>query len=179
VWDSQDEFGDTNLLVSTRAQGASLARALSGGDWTILMRQHGVIVAGRSVREVVFRSIYGAHDAEVLAKAMSLGVARPLSPSEHEAAGAFNLSPIAIDRAWEQWCRRAGAHRAAEAVVPGLTLDLVDPTAQKIDKEARFRRHMCGSGINGIEYPRRRPMTRQDGHEFAGRQRVHRHVARE
>jgi ribulose-5-phosphate 4-epimerase/fuculose-1-phosphate aldolase len=109
VWDSQDEFGDTNLLVSTRAQGASLARALSGGDWTILMRQHGVTVAGRSVREVVFRSIYGAHDAEVLAKAMSLGVARPLSPSEHEAAGAFNLSPIAIDRAWEQWCRRAGA----------------------------------------------------------------------
>jgi hypothetical protein len=46
VWDSQDEFGDTNLLVSTRAQGASLARALGGGDWTILMRQHGVTVAG-------------------------------------------------------------------------------------------------------------------------------------
>jgi len=44
AWDSQDEFGDTNLLVSTRAQGASLARAL-GGDWTILMRRHGVTVA--------------------------------------------------------------------------------------------------------------------------------------
>jgi HCOMODA/2-hydroxy-3-carboxy-muconic semialdehyde decarboxylase len=108
AWDSQDEFGDANLLVSTRAQGASLARAL-GGDWTILMRRHGVTVVGRSVREVVFRSIYGARNAEVLAKAMSLGAVRPLSPGECEAAAAFNLSPIAVDRAWEQWCRRAGA----------------------------------------------------------------------
>src|SRR5215470_16828394 len=106
AWDSQDEFGDTNLLVSTRAQGASLARAL-GGDWTILMRRHGITVAGRSVREVVFRSIYGARNAEVLARAMSLGSVKPLSPCECEAAGAFNLSPIAVDRAWEQWCRRA------------------------------------------------------------------------
>jgi HCOMODA/2-hydroxy-3-carboxy-muconic semialdehyde decarboxylase len=32
VWDSQDEFGDTNLLVATEAQGESLARAL-GSHW--------------------------------------------------------------------------------------------------------------------------------------------------
>ncbi len=46
-WDSQDEFGDTNLLVSTQEQGRSLARAL-GPRWTVLMRGHGATVpAGR------------------------------------------------------------------------------------------------------------------------------------
>jgi ribulose-5-phosphate 4-epimerase/fuculose-1-phosphate aldolase len=108
LWDSQDEFGDTNLLVSTPEQGDSLARAL-GPHWTVLMRGHGVTVAGRSVREVVFRSIYGARNAEVQLQAMALGGAKPLTPAEAAMAGEFNLTPFAMDRAWEQWSRRAAA----------------------------------------------------------------------
>lgn len=101
-WDAQDEFGDTNLLVSIEAQGLSMARAL-GPHWTILLRRHGVTVAGRSVRELVFRSIYGARNAEVQASALRLGQISHLTPGEAEAAEAFNLTPIAVDRAWEQW----------------------------------------------------------------------------
>lgn len=107
VWDSRDEFGDTNLLVSTAAEGQALARTL-GSYWTVLMRRHGVTVAGRSVREVVFRSIYGARNAEILSHARLLGEVTPLSMPERELAGEFNLKPIALDRAWEQWVRRAG-----------------------------------------------------------------------
>lgn len=107
VWDSQDEFGDTNLLVTTDAQGTSLARAL-GGNWTVLMRRHGATVAGRSVREVVFRSIYGARNAEFQSRAMLLGTVTPLTPGERKAAGEFNLTPIALDRAWEQWVSAVG-----------------------------------------------------------------------
>lgn len=106
-WDSQDEFGDTNLLVETEAQGRSLARAL-GPHWTILMRRHGATVAGRSVRELVFRTIYGARNAEIQQRAMLLGPVQPLTAGEAEAAGEFNLTPIAADRAWEQWSRRVG-----------------------------------------------------------------------
>ena len=102
VWDSQDEFGDTNLLVATQAQGHSLARAL-GGNWTVLMRRHGVTVAGRNVRELVFRSIYGARNADIQSRAMLLGTVTPLTLAERKAAGEFNLTPIALDRAWEQW----------------------------------------------------------------------------
>ncbi len=108
VWDSQDEFGDTNLLVATDAQGRSLARVL-GGNWTVLMRRHGATVAGRSVREAVFRSIYGARNAEIQSRAMLMGSVTPLTLAERRAAGEFNLSPIALDRAWEQWVRRAGS----------------------------------------------------------------------
>jgi HCOMODA/2-hydroxy-3-carboxy-muconic semialdehyde decarboxylase len=105
-WDSQDEFGDTNLLVSTEAQGQSLARAL-GERWTVLMRGHGTTVAGRSVRELVFRSIYGMRNAEVQRAATALGSVKPLTRAEALAAEEFNLTPFARDRAWEQWSRRA------------------------------------------------------------------------
>ena len=105
-WDSQDEFGDTNLLVATEAQGQSMARAL-GANWTVLLRRHGATVAGRSVRELVFRTIYGARNGEVQMKAMQMGAAPTLTPGEAEIAGAFNLLPIAVDRSWDRWCRRA------------------------------------------------------------------------
>jgi HCOMODA/2-hydroxy-3-carboxy-muconic semialdehyde decarboxylase len=107
VWDSQDEFGDTDLLVSTPEQGRSLARAL-GESWTVLMRRHGVTVAGRSIREVTFRAVYGARNAEILSRAMALGGVKPLTAGERALAGEFNLKPIALDRAWEVWARRAG-----------------------------------------------------------------------
>lgn len=106
-WDSQDEFGDTNLLVSTPEQGASMARAL-GNNWTVLLRRHGVTTAGRSVRELVFRTVYGAKNADVQARAMLMGKIAPLTAGEAKLAEAFNLTPIALDRAWEQWCVAAG-----------------------------------------------------------------------
>ena len=55
-WDSRDEFGDTPLLVTKPEEGRSLARAL-GEHWMVLLRRHGATLAGRSLRECVFRSI--------------------------------------------------------------------------------------------------------------------------
>jgi HCOMODA/2-hydroxy-3-carboxy-muconic semialdehyde decarboxylase len=105
-WDSRDEFGDTNLLVATEAQGLSMARAL-GSNWTVLLRRHGATVAGRDARECVFRSIYGARNAEVQWRAMQMGQLQPLTPGEALAAEEFNLTPIAVVRTWERWCARA------------------------------------------------------------------------
>ena len=45
-WDSRDEFGDTCLLVLKPEEGRSLAKAL-GPHWLVLMRRHGVTVAGQ------------------------------------------------------------------------------------------------------------------------------------
>ncbi len=104
-WDSRTEFGDTNLLVSTQAQGHSMARAL-GRHWTILLRRHGATVAGRSIRECVFRSVYGARNAELQVQSEIFGQIEPLTPGEAAAAGEFNLTPIAIDRTWELWCAK-------------------------------------------------------------------------
>ena len=80
-WDSRDEFGDTNLLVRTPEEGASLARAL-GPHFMVLLRRHGATLVGRSMRECVFRSIYTTHNAELQLRAMAIGTPGPLTPGE-------------------------------------------------------------------------------------------------
>src|SRR5262249_49320700 len=80
-WDQRDDFGDTNLLVVKPEEGASLARAL-GAHWVVLMRRHGATVAGRTLREVVFRTIYSCRNAEYLTQAKLLGIPSPLNPRE-------------------------------------------------------------------------------------------------
>ncbi len=105
VWDSRDEFGDTSLLVTSAAEGDSLARSL-GAQWTVLMRRHGATVVGRNLRELVFRTIYGALNAQLQRQALQLGALTQLSPGESALASEFNLKPIAVDRAWELWLSR-------------------------------------------------------------------------
>jgi ribulose-5-phosphate 4-epimerase/fuculose-1-phosphate aldolase len=114
LWDSQAEFGDTNLLVATPEEGESLARTL-GPHWTVLMRGHGVTVAARGVQELAFRCIYGMRNAEAQQRAAALGTVRPLTAGEAAAAAEFNLRPFAMDRAWEQWRRRAGCEEGTPA----------------------------------------------------------------
>jgi hypothetical protein len=99
VWDSRDEFGNTNLLVAKPEEGASLARAL-GDNWTVLMRRHGATVAGRSLEEMTFRTIYTARNAAAQIEAELLGAGlEPLNAEEAELAAAANLSQGPVWRA--------------------------------------------------------------------------------
>lgn len=107
-WDSRDEFGDTNLLVASRAEGDSLARAL-GSNWLVLLRHHGAVSCGRTLPELVFRTIYATVNAQVQTQAHALGRVDPLTEGERAASEALNLSPLGLDRAWELWNRRHAA----------------------------------------------------------------------
>jgi ribulose-5-phosphate 4-epimerase/fuculose-1-phosphate aldolase len=104
-WDSRDEFGDTSLLVRTPEEGASHARAL-GPHWMLLLRRHGASLAGKSVRECVFRSIYTTRNAELQLRAMAIGALGPLSPGEVAKCGGHNLGSRGVERAWEYWVTR-------------------------------------------------------------------------
>jgi len=106
-WDSRDEFGDTKLLVVTQEEGDSLARAL-GPHWTVLMRRHGVTVAGRDLRELVHRSVHGCADAASQVQAAALGAVQPLSAEEQEMAG--TLRPDPIRRCWSHWTAVMSPH---------------------------------------------------------------------
>jgi ribulose-5-phosphate 4-epimerase/fuculose-1-phosphate aldolase len=106
TWDSRTGFGDTNLLVTDMAMARDLARTL--GDRPVaLMRGHGAVVAGRSLREVVFNSVYLELNADLQMKASSLGEITFLSAGE-VAAVLKTRSSFTFERAWEYWCRRAG-----------------------------------------------------------------------
>src|SRR5919106_2869196 len=67
TWDSRAGFGDTNLLVTNMAMARDLAAAL-GHRPVILMRGHGAVVAGLSLREVVFNAIYLQLNADLQLK---------------------------------------------------------------------------------------------------------------
>jgi len=106
IWDSRDEFGNTNLLVARPEEGASLARAL-GPYWTVLMRRHGATVAGRTLEELAFRTIYTARNAAAQIQAELLGAGlEPLNAEEIELGGNSNLMPGPVMRAWEYWSVR-------------------------------------------------------------------------
>src|ERR1700693_5753776 len=50
LWDSHDKFGDTSLLVDTMAMGRDLAKRVGKGR-TALMRGHGAVAVGQSIRQ--------------------------------------------------------------------------------------------------------------------------------
>ena len=106
TWDSRAAFGDTNLLVTNMEMARDLAAAL-GTRPVILMRGHGCVVAGGSLREVVFNSIYLQLNADVQMKASGLGDITFLSEGEIAAVLRTRTS-FTLERAWELWCRRAG-----------------------------------------------------------------------
>jgi len=122
VWDAQEKFGDTDLLVSDIAMGRDLARA--AGDGTcILMRGHGCTVAGKSIREAVYTAVYLEVNAELQWKASRLGKPIFLTAGEIEKVKARlgQAKPgEGYDRAWEYWCGRADVSSSTDEKGPRL-----------------------------------------------------------
>jgi len=105
IWDSRDKFGDTALLVDSVAMGRDLARAMGAGR-TVLMRGHGATILGTTIRQAVFISIYLELNAKLQMQAMAMGDIKFLSAGEVDKIIA-RTGPYSINRAWENWCRRA------------------------------------------------------------------------
>ena len=105
VWDIRDRFGDTNLLVTTAAQGADLAQGLAANR-VVLMRGHGAAVAGASIQDAVHTSVYLKVNALLQAEAMRMG-GDLVYLSDGEIAE-MRKSTAGHARAWEYWTRRAG-----------------------------------------------------------------------
>jgi HCOMODA/2-hydroxy-3-carboxy-muconic semialdehyde decarboxylase len=136
-WDQRDEFGDTNMLVIKPEEGASLARALDP-NWMVLMRRHGATVAGTSLRNLTFRSVFGSDNCKLLSQAMAHGHVDSLSPAEITLTAAYQERPPSTNRAWDYWVRqveKAGLMPTARAVAARRT----KPKAAKKSKTKRRR----------------------------------------
>jgi len=106
-WSAQEAFGDTNMLVSTQAQGDSLAAAL-GPNACVLLRNHGGVATGGSAKELVFRAITLCRNATVQLQAALLGTPSAVTPGEATLSAKANLSEPVLDRAWTYWTKRLG-----------------------------------------------------------------------
>ncbi len=106
-WDIANKFGScTNLLVTNMDMGRDLALTL-GNNAAALMRGHGAVVVGKSLREAVFLSIFMEINAAMLIKAQSLGEVTFLSEGEVE-ANAKGRAGFTLERGWENFCREVG-----------------------------------------------------------------------
>ncbi|MBY5827560.1 class II aldolase/adducin family protein [Rhizobium leguminosarum] len=115
VWDAQDVFGDTNLLVSSEAMGRDFAKSLGKGR-SALMRGHGSTVVGATIREAVYTAVYLEVNADLQIKASALGPITFLTPGEIDriqARLADGKPGEGYDRAWEYWCQNARVDSSA------------------------------------------------------------------
>jgi ribulose-5-phosphate 4-epimerase/fuculose-1-phosphate aldolase len=104
VWDIRKDFGETDMLVRDAAIGKDLALTL-GDKSVVLMRGHGDVTVGPSVKLAVFRAYYTDVNARLQSQAIALG-SEPsyLTPGEGAKADAVNLA--IIDRIWNLWKMR-------------------------------------------------------------------------
>lgn len=107
VWDSQAEFGDTNMLVDSMEMGHSLSRTLGKGR-AALLRGHGAICAADDLKSVVMVSIGLRDNAALIQQTRALGPVKYLTDGEIEKSGRMLLSAMPLARAWDYWVARAG-----------------------------------------------------------------------
>ena len=109
VWDAQEKFGDTTLLVSDMEMGRDLATVL-GRNRSALMRGHGCTVVGNSIKEAVYTAVYLEVNANLQLQASRLGPITFLTAGEVEKISSRlrDAKPgEGYDRAWEYWRSRA------------------------------------------------------------------------
>jgi ribulose-5-phosphate 4-epimerase/fuculose-1-phosphate aldolase len=104
VWDIRKDFGETSMLVANAALGKSLAETLSDKP-VVLMRGHGDVTVGPTVKMAVFRAYYTDVNAKLQAQALALG-GEPnyLTPGEGVKADQTNFA--VMDRIWNLWRMR-------------------------------------------------------------------------
>lgn len=106
LWDSHDKFGDTSLLVDSMAMGRDLAKRV-GKSRTALMRGHGAVVVGQTIRQAIWIAIYLELNAKLQMQAMAMGKIKFLTSGEVDTI-IKRTGPYSFNRAWENWCHRAG-----------------------------------------------------------------------
>lgn len=94
----------TDLLVSNQELGESLAVTLGGAN-VALMRGHGSVTVGNSIKQAVFRAIYTESNARLQSEASRLGEINFLT--EDEAQATSDMNDQHLDRPWEMWKRNA------------------------------------------------------------------------
>ena len=104
VWEIRKEFGETDMLVRDGPRGKSLAGTLSDKS-VVLMRGHGDVTVGPSVKMAVFRAYYTDVNARLQTQAAALGGdINYLTPDEGTKADAVNF--VVLDRVWNLWRMR-------------------------------------------------------------------------
>lgn len=101
VYEIRRDIGESSdLLIRSQELGRSLARTL-GGNAVALMRGHGSVTVGHSIKQAVFRAIYTENSARLQLEATRLGEINFLTDAEAQATSDMNDQHL--DRPWQMW----------------------------------------------------------------------------
>ena len=108
VWDSRTSFGDTNLLITDMEKGKDLARGM-GESNSVLMRGHGCVVVGGSIKQAVLNAVYFKINASLVLQCLQIGDdITYLSEGEIELTKKIVYADNSVTRMWDYWSRRCG-----------------------------------------------------------------------
>ncbi|WP_408595059.1 class II aldolase/adducin family protein [Limnohabitans sp.] len=108
VYEIRHSAGETSdLLIRNQALGVSLAQCL-GQASVALMRGHGSVTVGTSIKQAVYRGIYTENNARLQSLAAPLGEINFLTDAEAQATSDMNDQHL--DRPWQMWKRKALAN---------------------------------------------------------------------
>jgi ribulose-5-phosphate 4-epimerase/fuculose-1-phosphate aldolase len=88
--------------VETPERAAQIARLL-GPAKAVLLRGHGAVVVGKTIREVAMLALYLEESARLQTEAMKLGEPRFLESGEAEKVARQTFKPASTERAWEHF----------------------------------------------------------------------------
>jgi ribulose-5-phosphate 4-epimerase/fuculose-1-phosphate aldolase len=104
VFDINEKFGATNMLVSDGPKGVALAEVMGDKDM-VLMRAHGAVACGPTLQTAVFRAVYTEVNARIQHWTMALGGpgSHIAALDEEEGRLADAINRTAGMRAWDLW----------------------------------------------------------------------------
>jgi len=109
VFEIRRSAGDaSNMLIDSVKLGDDLAGTL-GGAIVALMRGHGSVAVGQSLRHAVYRAVYAETNARLQSEALRLGPVTYLSSGE--AKSTKELQDKTFNRAYELWARRVAKQK--------------------------------------------------------------------
>jgi ribulose-5-phosphate 4-epimerase/fuculose-1-phosphate aldolase len=96
----------TDMLIRTPQLGVAFARTLGNAAFA-LMRGHGAVAVGGSIRQAVYRAVYAEMNARLQSEALRLtGLSGINFLTDAEAAGADAANQVNMDRPWDLWKMR-------------------------------------------------------------------------
>ena len=104
IFEIRDAGGpDTDMLIRSPTLGKALAGTLGTAAFA-LMRGHGSVAVGASIKQVVYRAIYAEANARLQTEAMRFGKITFLNDAE--AANASKTNDGNLDRPWQLWKKK-------------------------------------------------------------------------
>ena len=91
--------------VETPERAGEMARLL-GDARALMMRGHGAVVVGQSIREVCMLALFLEESARLQAEAMQLGTPMVMERDEAEKIAKRTFKPTSIERAWDHFAAK-------------------------------------------------------------------------